>query len=97
MPLFTVPSGVQIYYFVPSAPPDRATSPIDPTRPTVILLHPWFFDSRLLARQYEDSRLARGYNLVVIDHHHHGKTQLPLDNEPYNWRKAGTARRIHAT
>jgi len=86
MPMIKVSSGLEIKYIIPSSP-DPATLSIDTTRPTVILLHPWFFDSHFFAPQYRDSRLAKAYNLVAIDHHYHGHTKAPLDDKPYDWQK----------
>jgi len=83
--LLKVSSGLQLYYIIPSSDPSAPS--IDPTRPTVILLHPRFFDCHFFAPQYRDSRLAKGYNLVAIDHHYHGQSKVPLDDKPYDWKK----------
>lgn len=81
-----ISSGVEMNYIIPSSPDPSALS-IDTARPTVVMLHPWFFDSHFFAPQYRDSRLAKGYNLVAIDHHYHGKTKVVLDDQPYDWQK----------
>lgn len=86
MPTMKISSGVEMNYIIPSSPDPSALS-IDTARPTVVMLHPWFFDSHFFAPQYRDSRLAKGYNLVAIDHHYHGKTKVVLDDQPYDWQK----------
>jgi pimeloyl-ACP methyl ester carboxylesterase len=58
---------------------------IDTSKPTVVLLHPRFFDSHFFAKQYGDARLARGYNLATLDHHYHGQTEADLDDKPYDF------------
>lgn len=83
MPFVIASPNVHVYYMVPSCL-DRSNT-IDPTKPTVVLLHPRFFDSHFFAKQYGDARLARGYNLVTLDHHYHGQTQAKLDDKPYNF------------
>lgn len=85
MPLIHVSPGVRIYYMVPSCLDHSET--IDPTKPTVVLLHPRFFDSHFFARQYGDARLARSYNLVSVDHHYHGQTKAEVDDKPYDFQK----------
>ncbi|KAF8580697.1 alpha/beta-hydrolase [Ramaria rubella] len=84
MPLVQVSSTVQIHYLVPSCLDHSDT--LDHTKPTVVLLHPEFFDSYFFALQYRDARLARGYNLVTLDHHHHGRTEALLDEKPYDFK-----------
>jgi pimeloyl-ACP methyl ester carboxylesterase len=84
-----VSPGLQMHYIIPSS--SRGASHIDPERPTVILLHPRFFDLHFFGPQYRDSRLAKGYNLIAIDHHYHGKTTAPLDDKPYNFQKVKLA------
>ena len=84
MPLVNASPGVRVHYMVPSCL-DRSDT-IDPTKPTVILLHPPFFDSHFFARQYGDGRLARGYNLVTLDHHYHGRTEAELDDKAYDFQ-----------
>ncbi|KAF8527054.1 alpha/beta-hydrolase [Gautieria morchelliformis] len=83
MPLFDAPSGARIHYMVPSSPDHSET--IDPSKPTVVLLHPVFLDSHFFAKQYGDARLARGYNLASLDHHYHGQTEAELDDKPYDF------------
>lgn len=84
MPLVKVSSGLKMHYIVPSSPdPNRPY--IDPSRPTVIMLHPRFFDSHFFAPQFRDGRLTKAYNVVAIDHHYHGQTEAPLDSKPYDF------------
>jgi pimeloyl-ACP methyl ester carboxylesterase len=85
MPLVNASLGVRVYYMVPSCLDHSET--IDPSKPTLVLLHPRFFDSHFFAKQYGDARLARGYNLVTLDHHHHGQTQAELDDKPYDFQQ----------
>lgn len=85
MPLVNTSSGVRVQYMVPSCL-DRSDT-LDPTKPTLVLLHPLFFDSRFFARQYGDARLARGYNLVTLDHHYHGQTEAKLDDKAYDFKQ----------
>jgi len=83
--MVNVSPGLHMHYIIPSS--SYIAPCIDPERPTVVLLHPRFFDSHFFGPQYRDSRLAKGYNLVAIDHHYHGQTIAPLDDKPYNCQK----------
>lgn len=84
MPLVKVSSGLKMHYIVPSSP-DPNKPYIDPSRPTVVMLHPRFFDSHFFAPQFRDGRLTKAYNIVAIDHHYHGRTEAPLDSKPYDF------------
>lgn len=84
MPLVKVSSGLKIHYIVPSSP-DPNKPYIYPSRPTIIMLHPRFFDSHFFAPQFRDGRLTKAYNVVAIDHHYHGQTEAPLDSKPYDF------------
>ena len=84
MPLIKVSSNLKMHYIVPSSP-DPNKPYIYPSRPTIIMLHPRFFDSHFFAPQFRDGRLAKAYNIVAIDHHYHGRTEAPLDSKPYNF------------
>ncbi|KAG8958467.1 hypothetical protein FRC03_009102 [Tulasnella sp. 419] len=86
MPFITLPSGTVMHYIIPSCP-DRDDPYIDPSKPTVLLLHPRFFDVHFFAPQYRDARLAKGYNLVAVDHHYHGSTECKMDDKPYDFLK----------
>ncbi|KAG8703226.1 hypothetical protein FRC08_002998 [Ceratobasidium sp. 394] len=84
MPFIKVSSGIQMHYEIPSCP-DRSRPTLDPNKPVVLLLHPRFFDLHFFAPQYHDSRLAKGYNLLAIDHHYHGETKCHIDDKPYDF------------
>jgi hypothetical protein len=91
MPLVKVSSGLKMHYIVPSSP-DPNKPYIDPSRPTVVMLHPRFFDSHFFAPQFRDGRLTKAYNIVAIDHHYHGRTEAPLDSKPYDFDLVSCAR-----
>ena len=84
MPLIKVSSGLKMHYIVPSSP-DPNKPYIDPSRPTIVMLHPRFFDSHFFAPQFRDGRLTKAYNVIAIDHHYHGQTEAPLDSKPYDF------------
>ncbi|KAI0288258.1 hypothetical protein BC826DRAFT_1039504 [Russula brevipes] len=60
----------------------------DPTRATVLLLHPQFLDSAWLAAQFEDPRLASCYNLIAFDARHAGQTTSRLNGKQDSWTDA---------
>ncbi|KAL5480704.1 hypothetical protein ACEPAI_9644 [Sanghuangporus weigelae] len=84
MPFLKISNTVTFYYLIPSCP-DHDHPYLDDDKPTLLLLHPRLFDSYFFAPQWRDARLARGYNLLAIDHHYHGKTTAVLDDEPYDF------------
>ncbi|CUA68130.1 hypothetical protein RSOLAG22IIIB_03369 [Rhizoctonia solani] len=86
MPFVKVSSGTQIHYQIPSCP-NREHPTLDPSKPVILLLHPRFFDLHFFAPQYRDARLAKGYNLLAVDHHYHGGTKCNIDNKPYDFWK----------
>ncbi|CAE7216020.1 unnamed protein product [Rhizoctonia solani] len=86
MPFVKVSGGTQIHYQVPSCP-NRVHPTLDPSKPVVLLLHPRFFDLHFFAPQYRDARLAKGYNLLAVDHHYHGETKCSMDSKPYDFWK----------
>ncbi|PVG02329.1 alpha/beta-hydrolase [Serendipita vermifera] len=83
MPLVTVDQDLRFFYniFSPKG------SVLDGSKPTILLLHPTFFDQTFFAPQYTDEDLAEKYNLVVLDHHYHGGTQVTLDDGVYDFGK----------
>lgn len=85
MPFVKVSSGTQFHYQIPSCP-DHKNPFLDPSKPTVLLLHPRLFDSYFFAPQWRDPRLSLNYNLLAIDHHYHGKTKAKLDDSPYDFQ-----------
>ncbi|EJC98204.1 alpha/beta-hydrolase [Fomitiporia mediterranea MF3/22] len=84
MPFLKVSDSVTFHYIIPSCP-DHDRQYLDPKKPTVLLLHPRLFDSYFFTPQWHDARLARGYNLLAIDHHYHGKTNAVVDDKPYDF------------
>ncbi|ELU44987.1 alpha/beta hydrolase family domain-containing protein [Rhizoctonia solani AG-1 IA] len=86
MPFIKVSSGTQIHYQIPSCP-NRVNPTLDQSKPVVLLLHPRFFDLHFFAPQYRDARLAKGYNLVGLNHHYHGETKSSIDTKPYDFWK----------
>jgi hypothetical protein len=62
MPYVTTANGV-FHYRIPSC--ENELDPrLDPSKPTVLMLHPRMFDLQVLQRQFESERLVKGYNLV---------------------------------
>ncbi|KAH8107316.1 alpha/beta-hydrolase [Phellopilus nigrolimitatus] len=84
MPFLRISDSLMFHYLIPSCPNQEYPS-LDPERPILLLLHPRLFSSYFFASQWRDARLARGYNLLAIDHHYHGKTKAVLDDEPYDF------------
>jgi len=84
MPLVKVSSNLKMHYIVPSSS-DPNKPYIYPSRPTIVMLHPRFFDSHFFTPQFRDGRLAKAYNIVAIDHHYHGRTEVSLDSRPYDF------------
>ncbi|EJC98192.1 alpha/beta-hydrolase [Fomitiporia mediterranea MF3/22] len=84
MPFLKVSDAVTLHYLIPSCP-DQDHPYLDSNKPILLLLHPRLFDSYFFAPQWRDARLARGYNLLAIDHHYHGKTKAVLDDKPYDF------------
>ncbi|KAF8522113.1 alpha/beta-hydrolase [Hysterangium stoloniferum] len=82
MPLIKVSSDASIHYMVPSC--REHTDTIDHSKPTVVFLHPQFFDSHFFSRQHRDGRLAWAYNIVEVDHHYHGKSKVKVDDAAYD-------------
>jgi hypothetical protein len=60
----------------------------DPSKPTVLLLHPQFLDSAWLSSQLEDPRLSANYNLVALDSRHAGQTMSRLNGKQDSWTDA---------
>lgn len=90
MPFIKVSSGIQIHYKIPSCP-NRLNPTLDPSKPVVLLLHPRFFDMHFFAPQYNDSRLAKGYNLVCIardltGYFAHAGRETARSRPPLPWR-----------
>ncbi|VDC02521.1 unnamed protein product [Peniophora sp. CBMAI 1063] len=50
-------------------------SGIDPSKPTVLFLHPDLLDTSWIAQQFGDPRLDAQYNLISFDRRYAGKTQ----------------------
>jgi pimeloyl-ACP methyl ester carboxylesterase len=94
MPFVKVSSNLKMHYIVPSSP-DPNKPYIDPTRPTIVMLHPRFFDSHFFAPQFRDGRLTKAYNVIAIDHHYHGRTVAPLDSKPYDFDLVSYAGPFH--
>jgi pimeloyl-ACP methyl ester carboxylesterase len=84
MPYLKISSSLTFFYLIPSCP-DHDNPYLDPQKPTLLLLHPRLFDSYFFTPQWRDARLARGYNLLAIDHHYHGKTKVTMDDKPYDF------------
>ncbi|CAG8523836.1 13200_t:CDS:10 [Acaulospora colombiana] len=83
MPLVTVDQDLRFFYNVFSP----KGSILDTSKPVILLLHPTFFDQTFFAPQYTDEELAEKYNLIVLDHHYHGGTQVTLDDGKYDFDK----------
>jgi hypothetical protein len=60
----------------------------DPSKATVLLLHPQFLDSAWLSAQLEDPRLSTNYNLIAIDARHSGQTTSRLNGKQDSWTDA---------
>jgi hypothetical protein len=60
----------------------------DPSKATVLLLHPQFLDSAWLSAQFEDPRLSTSYNLIALDARHSGQTTSRLNGKQDSWTDA---------
>jgi hypothetical protein len=60
MPLLTLDKDLRFFYniFSPQG------SVLDASKPTILFLHPVFFDQTFFAPQYTDDEFAEKYNLV---------------------------------
>ena len=57
----------------------------DPSKATVLLLHPQFLDSAWLSAQFEDPRLSANYNLIALDARHAGQMTPRLKGKQDGW------------
>ncbi|KIM28699.1 hypothetical protein M408DRAFT_329166 [Serendipita vermifera MAFF 305830] len=83
MPFVTLDLTSRIFYLIYGGRGEE----LDTSKPTILLLHPRFFDHEILATQYTDSRLRNDYNLVVIDLHYHGETEVVVDDSQFDYAK----------
>jgi hypothetical protein len=75
MPYVDLVSGddyVSIWYTTNSR--HNSVSTFDPTKPTIILLHPFSLDSSWLGNVLGDPRLNEDYNMIAFDLRFSGKT-----------------------
>ncbi|KAI9449646.1 Alpha/Beta hydrolase protein [Lactarius psammicola] len=75
MPYVDLVSGddyVSIWYTTNSR--HNSVSTFDPTKPTIILLHPFSLDSSWLGHALGDPRLNENYNMIAFDLRFSGKT-----------------------
>ena len=63
---------VSIWYTTNSR--HNSVSTFDPTKPTIILLHPFSLDSSWLGHTLGDPRLDEDYNMIAFDLRFSGKT-----------------------
>ncbi|KAI9449645.1 alpha/beta-hydrolase [Lactarius psammicola] len=68
--------------------PTGTVGGFNPDQATVVLLHPMFLDSAWLTTQFEDPRLASGYNLIAFDARHAGRTMSRLNAAQDGWTDA---------
>lgn len=61
MPFATLDTTTRIFYNIYGGVEEG----LDPSKPTVLLLHPRFFDHELFAPQYTDPGLRDSFNLVM--------------------------------
>nr|AOR51847.1 alpha -beta hydrolase [Phaffia rhodozyma] len=67
-------TGTQNIYYNISTPTEASADQIDPTRPTVLFLHPIFIASEIFHPQFTDP-LLRKFNLVALDSRLHGLSE----------------------
>ncbi|PVG02331.1 alpha/beta-hydrolase, partial [Serendipita vermifera] len=85
MPFLTIDDDLRFFYNI--FPTSTSGSPLDPEKRTVLLLHPRFFDHEFFVPQYTDQSWTGRFNLIALDHHYHGQTEVTMDDEPYDFEK----------
>jgi len=90
MPFVDLPNAhddyASLWYITNSA--TGTVGGFDPSRATVLLLHPQFLDSAWLSAQFEDPRLSANYNLIALDARHAGQTTSRLSGKQDSWTDA---------
>jgi pimeloyl-ACP methyl ester carboxylesterase len=90
MPYVDLPNAhddyASIWYITNS--PSSTVGGFDPSKATVLLLHPLFLDSTWLTAQFEDPRLSSRYNLIALDARHAGQTTSRLNAKQDSWTDA---------
>ena len=72
-----------IFYFTNTAYSN--VSGFDESKATVILLHPFFLDSRWLENQLGDPRMYENYNLIAFDMRVSGRSTAKPSARHDNW------------
>ena len=90
MPFVDLPNAhddyASLWYITNSA--TGTVGGFDPSKATVLLLHPQFLDSAWLSAQLEDPRLSANYNLIALDARHAGQTTSRLNGKQDSWTDA---------
>jgi len=90
MPFVDLPNAhddyASLWYITNSA--TGTVGGFDPSKATVLLLHPQFLDSAWLSAQFEDPRLSSKYNLIALDARHAGQTTSRLNGKQDSWTDA---------
>ena len=90
MPFVDLPNAhddyASLWYITNS--PTGTVGGFDPSKATVLLLHPQFLDSAWLSAQFEDPRLSENYNLIALDARHAGQTTSRLNGKQDSWTDA---------
>ncbi|KAI0005158.1 alpha/beta-hydrolase [Russula compacta] len=74
-------------WYITNSPTGHVSS-FDPDKPTIILLHPFFLDSRWLDAQFGDPRLDEDYNLIAFDQRAAGRTLSRPNGKQDSWTDA---------
>lgn len=89
MPYVDIAQGndfASLWYITNS--PTGHVSGFDPDKPTIILLHPFFLDSRWLDAQFGDPRMDEDYNLIAFDQRAAGRTLSRPNGKQDSWTDA---------
>ncbi|KAI0313260.1 alpha/beta-hydrolase [Amylostereum chailletii] len=71
-------------WYITNTPSGNA-SDFDPSKPTVIMLHPFCFDSSWLGNQLSDPRLGPNYNMIAFDSRVAGRSRTRLSGKLDHW------------
>jgi pimeloyl-ACP methyl ester carboxylesterase len=74
-------------WYITNSPTGHVSS-FDPEKPTVILLHPFFLDSKWVDSQFCDPRLNDDYNLIAFDQRAAGRTLSRPNGKQDSWTDA---------
>ena len=81
--LYSRDDFAQLHYITNTA--SGSVSDFDPAKATIVLLHPFTFDSTWTDSQMEDPRLGGRYNVVAFDSRFSGKSRTKLSGKLDYW------------